>query len=153
MRGIQLVPPILMKHLDTLHTQCRHIGHLHEQVWCHKSIFWQNDSVLNLAIFTLLFNKGFVSAQVVYARGNKLTPDLLLKPSDTLHTQCRQIEHLHEEVWWHKNTIWQNGSFLNLAIFNTSLLNKGFVSAQIVHIWGHQLVPELLLKLSDILPT
>ena len=46
----------------------------------------------------LLFNKGFVSAQIVYARGNQLVPERLLKPSDTLHTQCRHIEHLHEEV-------------------------------------------------------
>ena len=37
--------------------------------------------------------------------------------------------------------------------YNTVLLNKGFVSAQIVHAWGNQLVPELLLKLSDTLPT
>ena len=36
--------------------------------------------------------------------------------------------------------------------FNT-LLNKGFVSVQIVHAQGNQLVPELLLKLSDTLPT
>ena len=43
-------------------------------------------------------NKGFVSAQIVHARGNQLVPEFLLKPSDTLHTQCRHIEHLHEEV-------------------------------------------------------
>ena len=47
---------------------------------------------------TLLLSKGFVSAQTVHARGNQLVPKLLLKPSDTLHTQCRYIEHLHEEV-------------------------------------------------------
>ena len=79
--------------------------------------FWQNDSILNLAIFTLLYNKGFVSAQIVHARGNQLVPEFLLKPSDTLHTQCRHIEHLHEEVWCHKNIFWQNDSVLNLAIF------------------------------------
>ena len=50
------------------------------------------------AFFTLLLNKGFVSAQIVHAQGNQLVPELLLKPSDTLHTQCRHIEHLHEEV-------------------------------------------------------
>ena len=70
--GIQLVPQLLLKHPDTLYTQCRHIEHFHEEVWCHKNTFWQNDSVLNLAIFTLLFNKGFVSAQIVHARGNQL---------------------------------------------------------------------------------
>ena len=53
-----------------------------------KITFWQNDKVLNLAILTLLFNKGFISAQIVQERGNQLVPELLLKPSDTLHTQC-----------------------------------------------------------------
>ena len=38
-----------------------------------------------------------MSAQIVHAPGNHLTPELLLKPSDTLATQCRHIEHLHEE--------------------------------------------------------
>ena len=81
-------------------------------------------------------------------------PELLLKPSDTLRTQCTHIEHLHEEVWCHKNIFLTNDSVLNLAIFfNTLLFNKGFVSAQIVHARGNQLVPELLLKLSDTLPT
>ena len=37
--------------------------------------------------------------------------------------------------------------------FNTLLLNKGFVNAQIEHARGNQLVPEILLKLSDTLPT
>ena len=35
---------------------------------------------------------------IVHARGNQLVPELLLKLSDTLHVQCRHIEHLHEEV-------------------------------------------------------
>ena len=29
-RGIQLVPQRLLKHSDTLYTQCRHIEHLQE---------------------------------------------------------------------------------------------------------------------------
>ena len=99
--GNQLLPELLLKPSDTLRTQCRHIEHLHEEVWCHKITFWQNDSILNLAIFfnTLLLNESFVNAQIVHAWGTQLEPELLLKPSDTLHTQYRHIEHLHEEVW------------------------------------------------------
>ena len=37
--------------------------------------------------------------------------------------------------------------------FWTLLLNKGFISAQIVHTRGYQLVPELFLKPSDTLPS
>ena len=47
---------------------------------------------------TLLLNKGFVSAQIVHAQGNQPVPEFLLKPCGTLGTQCRHIEHLHEEV-------------------------------------------------------
>ena len=28
-----------------------YIEDVHEEVWCWKNIFWQNDSVLNLDIF------------------------------------------------------------------------------------------------------
>ena len=89
---------------------------------------------------TLLLFKGFASTQIMHARENQLVQDLLSKPSDTLHKQCRHIDHLHKWVWGHKNTIWQNDSVLNLAIFYTLLLNKGFVSAQIVHARENQLV-------------
>ena len=35
---------------------------------------------------------------VVHIRGIQLVPQLLLKCPDTLYTQCRHIEHLHEGV-------------------------------------------------------
>ena len=39
--------------------QYRHIEHLHEEVWCQKKKKWQNDSFVNLAIFSLLaFKQG-----------------------------------------------------------------------------------------------
>ena len=57
--AIQLGPQLLLKHPDTLYTH----------------------------IFYTAFNKGFVSAQIVHARGNQLLPELLLKPFDTMHTQ------------------------------------------------------------------
>ena len=44
--GNQLVPGLLLKPSDTLHAQCWHIEHLHEDVWCHKVLFWQNYIVL-----------------------------------------------------------------------------------------------------------
>ena len=36
----------------------------------------------------------------MHMRGNKLEPQLLLKQSDTLPTQKRYIENLHEDVWF-----------------------------------------------------
>ena len=146
-QGNLFIPDLLLKLFDILHTQWRHIEPLCEELWCQKINFWQNDSVLNLATFWTLFFLirvfvvVFFCAQV-HARGNQLVLEFLLTPSDTLRTQCRYIDHLHEEVWCHKSTFWQNGSVLNLAIFffYTLLLYKGFVSAQIVHARGNQLV-------------
>ena len=43
-------------------------------------------------------NRVLLVLRIVHARGNQLVPELLLKPADTLHTQCTHIEHLHEEV-------------------------------------------------------
>ena len=40
-----------MKQSDILPAQYRHIEHLHEEVWCQKINYWQNDSFVNLAIF------------------------------------------------------------------------------------------------------
>ena len=51
-QGNQLVPELLLKQSDTMHAQCWHIEHLHEEVWCHKVLFWQNDIVL---IFFYIF--------------------------------------------------------------------------------------------------
>ena len=109
-RGNQLVPELLLKPSDTLHAHCSHIEHLHEEVWCYKNTFWQNDTFWTYPFFfnTLLLNDGFVSAQIVHAHRNQLVLELLLKPSYTSHAQCRHIEHLHEEVWYHKVLFWQN---------------------------------------------
>ena len=56
------------------------------------------DKMTAFFFYTLLLNKGFVSAQIVHAHGNQFVPELLLKLSDTLHPQCRHTEHLHDEV-------------------------------------------------------
>ena len=34
----------------------------------------------------------------VHTRGIQLVAELLLFASDTLHTQCRHLEHLHEDI-------------------------------------------------------
>ena len=40
----------------------------------------------------------FVYAWIVHMWGNQLVPQLLLKQADTLLTQYRHIEHLHEDL-------------------------------------------------------
>ena len=47
----QLLSQLLMDSLNTLLSHYRHIGNLHEEVWCWKNIFLQNGSFVNLDIF------------------------------------------------------------------------------------------------------
>ena len=76
---------------------------------------------MNLAIFTLLFNKGFISAQIVHARGNQLVPELLLKLSDTVHIQYRYIEHVHKEVSSKKLLFSKMAAYLTLQFCMTCI--------------------------------
>ena len=137
-RGIQLVPQLLLKYPDTLYTQYRHIGHLHEDVWCHKNTFWQNDSVLNLAILGHLFT--FVSAQIVHLRENQLVPgfywshlilcihnvdtlNICMKKFDAIKIFCWQndsVLNMHGEINLYQSFDW---SYLILCLHNTDTLN------------------------------
>ena len=76
-------------------------------------------------------------------QGIQLLPQLVPKQFNTLPTQYRLIELLHEEVWCQKNISWQNNSFVKLANFFLFAFKILFV-----HIQENQIVPELLLRLS-----
>ena len=41
----------------------------------------------------------FVYALIVHMHANQFIPQILMKQSDTLSTQYRHTEHLHEDVW------------------------------------------------------
>ena len=38
---------------------------------------------------------------------DQLLPQLMMKQFDTLHIQCRHIEHMHEGVWISKKLIFE----------------------------------------------
>ena len=44
---------------------------------------------------------------------------------DTLPTQCRHIEHMHEEVWFPKKYYRQSGSYEYFDIFQACFNKKG----------------------------
>ena len=118
----QLLPQLLMEKFDTLYKQCRHIGHMHEELWFTKSYYWQNDSYENLD--NLWFLMAFVYAKTVPWWADQLLPQLLMEQFDTLYKQCRHIEHMHEELWFTKSYYWQNDSYENLD--NFSVILNGF---------------------------
>ena len=40
---------------------------------------------------------------IVRTEANQLLPKLLVEQFDTLPSQCRHIEHMHEGVWFRTN--------------------------------------------------
>ena len=72
---------------------------------------------------------------------------------DTLYTQCRHIEHMHEGVWFTKNYYGQNDSYENLGNLFRIILQRGYAGSIIVHTRADQLLSQLLIEHFDTLPT
>ena len=68
-RGYQLVPQLLLKHIDSLPVQYRHIEHLHSK----KSILGKKGSFVNFDVFcpVYLFCLCLDSAYVDKSTGNR----------------------------------------------------------------------------------
>ena len=68
--------------------------------------------------FSMLYYKGgYACSIIVHTRADQLLSQLLLEHFDTLPTQYRHIEHMHEGVWFPKKYYWQSGSYENFEIF------------------------------------
>ena len=56
-----------------------------------------------LAFFKLVsIKRGNACSTIVHTRANQLLPQFLMELFDTLYTQCKHIEHMHEGVWFIK---------------------------------------------------
>ena len=86
----------------------------------------------------------FVYAYIVPSLDDQLLPQLLMEQFDTLPTQCRHIEHMHEGVLVKKND--------KMTAMRTIFPYIAFVYAWIVPIWADQLLPQLLIEQFDTLP-
>ena len=66
----------------------------------------------------------YAYAIIVHTRADQLLPQLLMEQFDTLSIQCRQIEQIHEGVWFRKNNFGQKDSYenFNIQIYNFSLI-------------------------------
>ena len=96
-RANQLLPQLLIEHFDTLPTQCIHIKHMHEGVWYPKNIIDKMAAMRTLTFFRLVSTKrGYACSMIVHTRADQLLPQLLMELFDTLYTQCKHIEHMHE---------------------------------------------------------
>ena len=88
-------------------------------------IFDHNDSYENFEqFFRLVLYRGYACAMIVHTLANQLLPQLLMEQFDTLPTQCRHIEHMHEVVLFRKNNFRQNNGYDNLDIFPVCIKNR-----------------------------
>ena len=54
----------------------------------------------------MAFYIGFdANAIIVHTWADQLLPQLLMEQFNTIHIQCRHIEHMHEGVWFRKKII------------------------------------------------
>ena len=62
---------------------------------------------------------------MVHTHADQLLSQLLIEHFDTLPTQCRHIEHMHEGVWFPKKYYRQSGSYEYFDIFQACFNKKG----------------------------
>ena len=92
----QLLPQFLLEPFDTLPSQYRHNGHVHEEILFWKKYFLTNLQLCELGQFLcIVFNMG---SMVVPIRADQLLPQFLLEPFDSLTSQYRHTGHVHEEI-------------------------------------------------------
>ena len=53
-------------------------------------------------IFRIVLQRGYACSIMVHTGADQLLSQLLIEHFDTLPTQCRQIEHMHEGIWFTK---------------------------------------------------
>ena len=61
----------------------------------------------------------------MHTRADQLLSQLLIEHFDTLTTQCRPIEHMHEGVWSQKSTIEKMAAMRTLSFFQACFNKKG----------------------------
>ena len=89
----------------------------------------------------------------MHTRADQLLSQLLIEHFDTLPTQCRHIEHMHEGVWFRKNFIDKMAAMRTLTFFQACFNKRGYACSMIVHTRADQLLPQLLMELFDTLYT
>ena len=79
----------------------------------HKSLLLTKWQLWELRQFFRLVStkRGYACAIIVHTWANQLLPQLLMAQFDTLYTQCRHIEHMHEGVWFTKTYYSQNNCY------------------------------------------
>ena len=91
---------------------------------------------------------------IVHTWADQILSQLLIEHFDTLPTQCRHIEHVHEGVWFPKSINDKKAAISTLKFFFRLVSTKrDYACSMIVHTRANQLLPQLLMELFDTLYT
>ena len=101
--------------------------------------------------FWIVLQRGYAFSIIVHTRANQLLSQLLIEHFDTLPTQCRHIEHMHEGVWFTKNIIDKMAAMSTLTFFRLVSTKRGYACSMIVHTRADQLLPQLVMELFETL--
>ena len=110
--GISTCSQLLPKHPDTLYTQCRHTGHLHEEVWLTKWKHFELSHFLHCFLIRVLLvlrlcMHGEINLYQSFYWSHLI---LCIHNVDTLNICMKKFDAI-------KNFFWQYDTVLNLAIF------------------------------------
>ena len=89
----QLLPQFLMEPFDTLPSQYRHTGHVHEEI-----LFWKNNFEQICSFVNFLCIVSNMGSMVVPIQADQLLPQFSLELFDTLPSQYRHTGNVHEEI-------------------------------------------------------
>ena len=89
----------------------------------------------------------------MHTQADQPLSQLLIEHFDTLPTQCRHIEHMHEGVWFPKSIIDKMAALSTLTFFRVVSTKRGYACSMIVHTRADQLLPQLLMELVETLYT
>ena len=64
---------------------------------------------------------------IVHTWADQILSQLLIEHFDTLPTQCRHIEHMHEGVWFPKSIIDKIAAISTLKFFSGLFQQKGIM--------------------------
>ena len=89
----------------------------------------------------------------MHTRADQFLSQLLIEHFDTLPTQCRHIEHIHEGVWFQKSISDKMAAMRTLTFFRLVSTKRGYACSMIVYTRADQLLSQLLIEHFDTLPT
>ena len=102
-RADQLLPQLLIEILILCLHNADTLNICMKEFCTQKNIIDKMAAMRTLTFFRLVSTKrGYACSMIVHTPVDQHLAQLLMELFDTLYTQCKHIEHMHEGVWFIK---------------------------------------------------